>query len=103
VSPEQLDPFRRLVVVEVPGGYRFGTLRWLHRPSISFSTAFAAKNEEDPAAVAASRTPQGKKFLVWARFPYFAVRREKSGALVSIRDARYPGSWASVTVGVNPE
>jgi inner membrane protein len=100
VSPERLDPFRRLVVVEVPGGYRFGTLRWLHRPSVSLSTAFAAKNEEDPAAVAASRTPEGKKFLVWARFPYFALRREKSGALVSIRDARYPGSWASVTIAV---
>jgi inner membrane protein len=100
VSPGPLDPFRRLVVVEVPGGYRFGTLRWLHGPGVSFSTAFTAKNQENPAAAAASRTPEGKKFLVWARFPYFVVRRERNGALVSLRDARYPGSWASVTVGV---
>jgi inner membrane protein len=103
VSPERLDPFRRLVVVEVPGGYRFGTLRWLRRPSVSFSTAFAAKNEDDPAAVAASRTPGGQKFLVWARFPYYEIRREKGQGLVSIHDARYPGSWASVTIGVNAE
>jgi inner membrane protein len=100
VSPVPLDPFRRLVVVEVPGGYRFGTLRWLRRPGVSFSTAFAAKNEEDPAAVAASRTPEGKKFLVWARFPYSEIRGDKGRALVSIHDARYPASWASVTVAV---
>jgi inner membrane protein len=100
VSPEPLDPFRRRVVVEVPGGYRFGTLRWLRRPTVSFSTAFAAKNEEDPTAVAASRTPEGKKFLVWARFPYYEIQREKDQALVSIHDARYPALWASVTVAV---
>ena len=100
VSPVPIDPFRRLVVVEDPGGYRFGTLYWLRRPGVSFSTAFAAKNEEDPAAVAASRTPEGKKFLVWARFPYYEIRREKDRALVSIHDARYPTSWASVTVAV---
>ena len=100
VSPVPIDPFRRLVVVEVPGGYRFGTLHWLRRPGVSFSTAFAAKNEEDPAAVAASRTPEGKKFLVWARFPDYEIRREKDRALVSIHDARYPTSWASMTVAV---
>jgi len=100
VSPVPIDPFRRLVVVEDPGGYRFGTLYWLRRPGVSFSTAFAAKNEEDPAAVAASRTPEGKKFLVWARFPYYEIRREKDRALVSIHDARYPTSWASMTVAV---
>ena len=100
VSPVPIDPFRRLVVVEDPGGYRFGTLHWLRRPGVSFSTAFAAKNEEDPAAVAASRTPEGKKFLVWARFPYYEIRREKDRALVSIHDARYPTSWASMTVAV---
>jgi inner membrane protein len=100
VSPGPLDPFRRLVVVEVPGGYRFGTLHVLYRPNVSFSTAFAAKNEKDPAAVAASRTPEGKKFLTWARFPYYEIRRDEGQALVSIHDARYPGSWASVTVGV---
>ena len=103
VSPGPLDPFRRLVVVEVPGGYRFGTLHRLRRPAVSFSTAFAAKNGDDPAAVAASRTPEGKKFLVWARFPYYEIRREQGRALVSIHDARYPGSWASVTVRVDAE
>ena len=100
VSPVPIDPFRRLVVVEGPGGYRFGTLHWMRRPGVSFSTAFAAKNEEDPAAVAASRTPEGKKFLVWARFPYYEIQREKDRALVSIHDARYPTSWASMTVAV---
>src|SRR2546426_7269173 len=44
VSPVPIDPFRRLAVVEIPGGYRFGTLHWLRRPGVSFSTAFAAKN-----------------------------------------------------------
>jgi inner membrane protein len=103
VSPTPLDPFRRFVVIEVPGGYRLGGLRWLSRQPVVLARDFLARNDRDPLAVAAARTRDGEKFLVWARFPYYEIRREKKVALVSIRDARYPGSWASVTVGVNAE
>jgi inner membrane protein len=100
ISPTALDPFRRLLVVEVPGGYQLGSLRWLSRAPVVLARDFLARNDRDPLAVAAARTRDGKKFLVWARFPYYEIRREKERALVSLRDARYPGSWASVTVAV---
>ena len=99
VSPHALDPFRRTVSLEVPDGYRLGTLRWLSRPAVSLAPLFIARNDRDPFAIAAAGTRDGRKFLVWARFPYFLVSREGNAAVVTIRDARYPGefgSWASV-------
>ena len=101
VSPQALDPLDRTVSLEVPDGYRFGTLRWLSRPTVSFASEFIARNDRDVFSEAAARTPDGRKFLVWARFPYFVVRREENAAVVTIRDARYPGdfgSWAFVRV-----
>jgi inner membrane protein len=103
ISPQALDPLHRIVSLEVPGGYRVGTLRWLSRPAVSLAPPLLARNDRDPLALAAARTRDGKKFLVWARFPYFVVRREGTGAVVTIRDARYPGefgSWAIVTVNL---
>jgi hypothetical protein len=99
VSPQALDPFRRTVSLEVPGGYRTGEMQWLPRPATSLAPELIARNDRDPFAVAAARTPDGSKFLVWARFPYFVVRRVQEGAVVTIQDARYPGdfgSWAFV-------
>jgi inner membrane protein len=103
ISPQALDPLHRIVSLEVPGGYCVGTLRWLSRPAVSLAPPLLARNDRDPLALAAARTRDGKKFLVWARFPYFVVRREGTGAVVTIRDARYPGefgSWAIVTVNL---
>ena len=101
VSPEALDPLRRTVSLEVPGGYRLGKLRWFARPTLTLAPDFIARNERNPWAVAAAGTRDGRKFLVWARFPYFVVRPEGEGATVTIRDARYPGqfgSWALARV-----
>ena len=101
VSPEALDPLRRTVSLEVPGGYRLGKLRWSPRPTLALAPDFIARNDRNPWAVAAAGARDGRKFLAWARFPYFVVRPEGKGALVAIHDARYPGefgSWASVAV-----
>ncbi len=103
VSPLALDPLHRTASIEVPAGYRFGTLGWLSRPTVSLAPAFIARNDRDPFSEAAARTPDGRKFLVWARFPYFVVDREGDAAVVTIHDARYPGefgSWAVVRVSV---
>jgi inner membrane protein len=101
VSPQALDPLRRTVSLEVPGGYRVGSLRWLPRPAVSFGADFIPRNDRDSRAVAASRTRDGSRFLVWARFPYFQIRPEGNATVVTIQDARYPGdfgSWAFVRV-----
>lgn len=101
VSPGALDPRRRTVSLEVPGGYRLGKLRWSPRPTLALAPDFIARNDRNPWAVAAAGARDGRKFLAWARFPYFVVRPEGKGALVAIHDARYPGefgSWAVVAV-----
>jgi inner membrane protein len=103
VSPVPLDPFRRIVVVEEERAYRLGTLDWLPRAAVSLSPDVLPKNDDDPAARAAASTPNGRKFLVWSRYPYYEVRREAGETLVTMGDARYrgpTGSWAQVTVAV---
>lgn len=103
VSPVPLDPFRRMVVVDEGRAYRLGALDWLPRAAVSFAPVVLPTNDDDPAAAAAVRTPDGRKFMVWARFPYFEVRREGGETLVTLGDARYrgpTGSWAQVTVRV---
>ena len=103
VSPVPLVPTRRIVVVEQPGGYRFGELRWTPRSLVRFSDEFRPVNDAAPAVSAAKRLRPFRQFLVWARFPYFDVRRESATAVVEARDARYPGragSWAAVRAEV---
>lgn len=104
VSPVPLDPFHRMVVVDEGRAHRQGALDWLPRPAVSLAPESVPRNEDDPAADAAKRTPAGRKFMVWARFPYFEVRRERTETLVTMGDARYgwgpTGSWARVTVTV---
>ncbi|MEO8349221.1 MAG: metal-dependent hydrolase [Acidobacteriota bacterium] len=106
VAPLPLDPFRRMVLVEEPRAYRFGTLDWLPGPSVSFAPVALPTNDDDPACAAAVATPDGRKFMVWSRFPYFNVRRGGGETYVTITDARYrgpTGSWAQVTVAVPEE
>jgi inner membrane protein len=108
VSPIPLDPFRRMVVVDEARGYRLGALDWLPRPAVSLAPGELPKNDDDPAARAATLTPNGKKFMVWARFPYFEVRREGGETLVTLGDARYRGRPARgrrspSRFGVSPE
>lgn len=106
VSPLPLVPTWRMALVEEPGGYRFGSLRWGPSPVVRFD-AFRPVNDADPAVAAAKRLRPFRQFLVWARFPYYDVRREGSSAVVTAGDARYPGpagSWAAVrgVVAANP-
>lgn len=103
VSPVPLVPWRRMVVFEERDGYRSGTLRWTPRPIVQFVGELRARNAAGPAVAAATRLPSFRRFLVWARFPYFDVRREGDSMLVTAGDARYPGrdsSWAVVSAVV---
>ena len=100
VSPSPVTPLRRMVLVEEGNGYRFGELRWMPRPVVRFSEGFRPVNDVDPAVAAAKRLRPLRRFLVWARFPYYDVRREADSVVVTASDARYPGrggSWAAVT------
>jgi inner membrane protein len=50
------------------------------------------KHADDPAAVEAARTERGRRFLNWARLPYYQVMKDVTGTSVEIIDARYGAS-----------
>lgn len=50
------------------------------------------KHADDPAAAEAARTEQGRRFLDWARLPYYRVAKDVKGTSVEIIDARYGAS-----------
>jgi inner membrane protein len=102
VAPLPIVPTWRMALVEEPGGYRLGSLRWMPQPRVRFDD-LRPVNDDDPAVAAARRLRPFRLFHVWARFPHYEVRREPGFAVVEARDARYPGpagSWASVVARV---
>jgi inner membrane protein len=105
VAAVPVNPFRRQVVVEQADRYGFGTLTFLPRPRLVIAEHELPKNDLDPAALAAAATPEGRRFLVWSRFPFYVVEQDPAGARVRIDDARYSAgtipSWASTTVVVH--
>ncbi len=100
VAPVPVNPFRRQVVVELPDAYATGSLRL---PAGRFEGPWVRipKHDHLPAARAAAAEPDGRTFLRWARFPFFAEGDDCGSGLVCIRDARYfPMTWAEVAVSV---
>lgn len=55
------------------------------------------KHADDPAAIAAAHTEKGRRFLNWARIPYYRVERQAGATRVEIIDARY-GALVDVAV-----
>lgn len=102
VAPRPLTPFERWVVVEDTAGYQVGTLRWGPRPEIRFERLPYDTEPIEPEARLALRDPKTRRFLAWARFPYYVVERDREEAVVFIGDARYSvrpeATWAATRV-----
>jgi inner membrane protein len=102
-SPVPLNPLRRAIVIDEGTVYRFGSVNWLGRPAFILDSPVVPVNRGDPAAQAASRSPQGRAFLGWARFPFFVIEPTRSTPVVHIVDARYTldpnAGFGAVTVG----
>jgi inner membrane protein len=101
VAPIPIDPLRKIAVVDTGTDYRSGLFTWVPYPTVDFGSRVELKNASDPAAVAAGNTPEGRRFLSWARFPVYRIEHRAKETLVHLADARYPGkrgSWARVTV-----
>jgi inner membrane protein len=100
-APMPANPLRRWVVIEDEEVYRFGSFDWLRRPRFVLDD-FVIQRHPLGIAVAATRGPNARKFLSWARFPYFVAERRRVGHVVHIGDARYTidptNSWAAITV-----
>lgn len=104
VAPLPVTPFERAVVLDDGQSYRFGTLRWLPRPRFELDSLALPRMPSHYAATAATRGPAVRKFLSWARFPYYLVEDRGDRYVVRIGDARYTrepeGSWAGMAVEV---
>jgi len=55
------------------------------------------KHDGEPAAIEAAHSEQGRRFLDWARLPYYRIERRPDATHVDIIDARY-GASVGVTV-----
>jgi inner membrane protein len=106
VSASFAHPLRRRVLLEEGGRYHYGVLT-LGPTSRLALTRVIETQISTPEAIAAAATPEGRRFLVWSRFPFYVVERRTEGTLVRIADARYSlgrrgGDWASVEVLLPP-
>ena len=91
VSPVPFDPFSRTVVARQGGVTRIARFRWLRRPHLDPASvrSFPAGPPDDPAFLAAAATVEGRRFLGWARFPWYRVEPRAGGAVVHLVDLRY--------------
>jgi inner membrane protein len=106
VSASFANPLRRRVLLDQGGRYHFGMLH-LASPSRLDMSRVIETNASTPAAVEAAATRDGRRFLVWTRFPFYVIELRAEGRLVRIADARYSlgrrgGDWASVEVLLPP-
>ncbi len=106
VSAGFANPFRRRVILDEGGRYHYGELSLGSGPRLEIERVIE-RNASTPAAIQAADAPEGRRFLVWARFPFYVVEEQTEGILVRIADARYSfgrrgGDWASVEVRLPP-
>lgn len=105
-GPVALSPFTREIVARQDSVYRTVDFRWLRRPWIDPAAVrtFSAVPPPDPRVATAAASPDGRRFLGWARFPTFSVERSPSGDVVHIVDLRYAdrihGGFGTVAVPV---
>jgi inner membrane protein len=106
VGPVQVNPFRRLVLLDLEDRYLYGKLELQSPPVVALGGPEVRKQADLPLSRAAAGTTEGRKFLSWSRFPAYAVEQSGGRTRVRIYDTRYPGPggfWASVLVEVpNP-
>jgi inner membrane protein len=105
VAPLAVTPFTRWVVVQDSEGYRGGFLRWLPRPAVELDVLPFDKNATGPVVETAITNDNVRRFLSWARFPYYEQQRLPDRHVVLIGDARYTldpeSSWASTRITVD--
>lgn len=102
VSPRPFSPLSRDIVVRIGDQYQFGEAKVFSR-DWTISHHALRLNSDHPAARAAARTPEGRKFLVWSQMPYYTIAEGPRSASVRLDDARYSSgqpSFAAVLVEV---
>jgi inner membrane protein len=104
VGPVPIDATRRQVIVRQGDIYRTGQLTWTPRPELLLDERRVPSNHDHPAVAAAVSIPEVRRFLEWARYPFFVVDRVDEGYSIRADDLRYSdrarGSFATVRVSV---
>ena len=105
-GPVALTPFQRNIVVRQGDTYRTAVFRWFADPHIEPAgiRIWPALRPAHPAVAAAAATPDGRRFLGWARYPTFSIDSGQAGTTVHIVDLRYanrPGvRFGAVSIAV---
>jgi inner membrane protein len=90
-SPVPVHPLRRLIVAQVPGGYRTGMVHLGRGPT--WTPTHDGPVPLGPWGSRAVRLARGtreaQRFLDWARYPYVETERISGATLVHFIDARY--------------
>jgi inner membrane protein len=89
IAPVAANPFAGEVVAETESAYYVGRWDWLKKPRLDLVPEPIPKRVSGPLFAAAARTPEARRFLTWARFPYIDVESDADGHVVSFLDARY--------------
>jgi inner membrane protein len=103
VAPKAASVLVRDVLVRRDSTYNWYSAR-VHFGSIEVGerTVETPIGAADPRARRAAETPEGRGFLRWSRFPYYAAGVDGDSALVVIGDVRYAAgtqdSWAATRV-----
>ncbi len=96
-SPNPFNPFSWLGIVETQNFFvtlRVDTLAGAVDPQRSAVTLY--KPEETPITLAAKKSPLGRAFLDWARYPYVeteVLEPPQSGFIVRMHDLRFAYPW----------
>lgn len=88
VGPLPADPFRRDVLAEVPGGYRFGRLDLL-RPGTLEMHSRLLEIPDSPVMDVTYRAYEVRGAVDWMRFPFAEIQEGPDGYTVYLLDARY--------------
>jgi inner membrane protein len=105
-GPAPFTPFQRNIVVRQGDTYRTAVFRWFADPHIDPAgiRTWSALPPAHPAVAAAAATPDGRRFLGWARYPTFSIDSSSAAITVHIVDLRYanrPGvSFGAVSIAV---
>lgn len=105
VTPVQVNPLRREVLVDLGDRYEKGFVDFRPAPHFRPAGYGVLKRDDDPLAREAALTRIGWQYLTWSRFPFFIVERTTTPPRVRLNDARYSGptgtdGWSGALVPI---
>ncbi len=93
IGPVPANPFAGEVVAQTPDAYHTGRWSWFARPRFELASAPISRPTPNELSETAAGVAEVRRFLVWARFPYFEIETlDTGGHIVRFRDARYIGT-----------